>query len=365
MLYTHFLKKALFLFDPEKAHHFTIDQMRRLSGWPGGTRLLSLLYGVKDEKELGQELMGLFFSNPIGLAAGLDKNAEAIPAFSSIGFGFVEVGTLTPRPQSGNELPRLFRLPEEQALINRMGFNNQGAEEAAKGLAKLITNPVPIGINIGKNKTTPNEDANEDYRKCLQVLYSYGDYFVINISSPNTPGLRSLQHGEELLKLVSAVQNEAVKLSGYQPTSKAKPILVKIAPDLTDEELKETVDILTTLDISGIIATNTTLDRSGIQHRHAHEAGGLSGYPLKDKSTDIIRKVYRLTDGRLPIVGVGGVFNGRDAYEKIKAGASLVQVYTSLIYEGPGLLRRINQELLQCLHADGYTHISQAIGIEA
>jgi dihydroorotate dehydrogenase len=363
LIYKRLLKPILFQTDPEKAHHSTIGMLARTGKSQQGLAVMRALYGVDENKSLEQTVFGLTFKNPIGLAAGLDKNAEAIPAFSSIGLGFIEVGTLTPRPQPGNEQPRLFRLPQDEALINRMGFNNRGAKAAAAELATLRERPVPVGINIGKNKTTPNEDAAEDYKDGIQILYPYADYFVINISSPNTPDLRNLQHGEELAKLVSIVQQE-VKLQAvaYGVT---KPVLVKIAPDLTDDELKETVEILVSLKASGIIATNTTVERSGLTHPHSRETGGLSGKPLTEASTEVIRKVYRLTEGKVPIIGVGGIFNGQDAYDKILAGATLVQVYTGLIYEGPGISRKINKDLLRLLNRDGYSHLSEAIGQKA
>jgi dihydroorotate dehydrogenase len=363
-VYKTLFKSVLTHLDPEKVHHQTIGLLANGAKIPGYLAVLQLLYGeTGDYTALEQKVWDLRFNNPVGLAAGLDKNAEAIPAFSSIGLGFVEVGTLTPRPQSGNDLPRLFRLPEDQAIINRMGFNNSGAEEAAHRMASIQHRPVPVGINIGKNKTTPNEEAANDYRRCLEVLYPYGDYFVVNISSPNTPDLRNLQHGEELARLVSAVQEEAGRQASI--VDRKKPVLVKIAPDLTDVELGETVEVLKSLQVSGIIATNTTLERKGLRHANAKETGGLSGKPLTKASTEIIRKIYQLTEGKIPIIGVGGIFNGADAYEKILAGATLVQVYTGLIYEGPAIANKINAELLQLLERDGYNHIGQATGRQA
>lgn len=354
------IKPLLFTQDPEKIHHSMIGWLSRAGDSPAVLSALRAMYEPKADPLLQQELFGLTFRNPVGLAAGLDKNAEAIPAFSSIGLGFVEVGTLTPRPQAGNDLPRLFRLPSDEAVINRMGFNNRGAKAAAETLSRLKQHSVPIGINIGKNKTTPNEEAHEDYRDGVQILYPYADYFVINVSSPNTPDLRSLQHGEELAKLVSVVQQEIVLQSAVY--GRSKPVLVKIAPDLTEAQLASTVEVLMGLKVAGIIATNTTIERGGLRHPHAKETGGLSGRPLTSRSTEIIRQVYRLTEGRVPIIGVGGVFNGQDAYDKVAAGASLVQVYTGLIYEGPGITRSITQELSRLLRRDGYSHLTEAVG---
>jgi dihydroorotate dehydrogenase len=354
----------MFRKDPEDAHHSTISLIKKMGSFSAGRAVLQRLYGVEEDPRLSQALWGIDFPNPVGLAAGLDKNGEAIPGFSMVGFGFVEIGTLTPKPQAGNELPRLFRLPPDQALINRMGFNNRGAEETAKELAQLSHKTIPVGINIGKNKNTPNEEAVKDYRTCIRLLYPYGDYFVINISSPNTPGLRNLQHGEELKKLITGVLDE-VKLQVKKSKQEQKPVLVKLAPDVTSEELEAMVDSITSTKISGIIATNSTLERKGLFHPNYIEAGGLSGRPLTIRSTEVIREIYRLTKGKTPIIGVGGVFNGKDAYEKICAGASLVQVYTSLIYKGPELLRQINQDLLRQLQADGYTNIQSAVGSKA
>jgi dihydroorotate dehydrogenase len=361
LLYDKILKPYMFRKDPEEAHHQTINMMKRVGTTAAGQALLHTMYGVKNNSILTQELWGLTFANPVGLAAGLDKNGEAIPAFSQIGFGFVEIGTVTPKPQEGNELPRLFRLLPDQALINRMGFNNKGINEAAKELDKLKKRPVPVGVNIGKNKITPNEQAVEDYRECIRVLYPYGDYFVINISSPNTPGLRNLQHGKELKNLINGVLNEVQ----YQVANNGfphKPVLVKLAPDLTEEELEAMIESIMDTSISGIIATNTTLDRSKLIDSNRSEAGGLSGRPLTIRSTEVIRSIYKLTQAKIPIIGVGGIFSGQDAYDKICAGASLIQIYSSLIYHGPGLLREINTKLVRLVQADGYSSIGDAIG---
>lgn len=362
MLYKTFAKPILFRMDPERAHHLTIGGLRVASRIPGMLQLFRAAYGSPKAPELRQTLWGIQYDNPIGLAAGLDKNGEAAAAFSAMGFGFVETGTVTPKGQPGNERPRLFRLPEDEALINRMGFNNHGAEYMRELLARLSHRPVPIAVNIGKNKVTPNEHAVQDYRTCLRILYDVGDFFVVNISSPNTPDLRSLQHGEHLQQLLHGIIEERDLQAKQRGATTLKPVLVKLAPDLSQEELEESVKIIEDARISGIIATNTTISRDGLTHPNAKQSGGLSGRPLKDTSTAFIRSIYRLTGGRIPIVGCGGVFSSADAYEKIRAGASLVEIYTALIYQGPGLMKSINKGLLEYLRKDGFSHISEAVG---
>ncbi|TVY08270.1 quinone-dependent dihydroorotate dehydrogenase [Paenibacillus cremeus] len=361
MMYKKFAKPVLFNMDPEKAHHLTIDGLHMVGKLPGGRRLLRAMYGVKAYPELATELWGIRFDNPVGLAAGLDKNAKAVPGFSNIGFGFMEVGTVTPKPQAGNELPRLFRLPEDAALINRMGFNNVGIEGMKRNLRNQGQRTIPLAINIGKNKTTPNEQAENDYRECIQALYGYGDFFVVNISSPNTPDLRNLQHGDDLTRLLAAVKDE-IRTQHAKFAGREKPVLVKIAPDLSPEEVEVTVETILRSGVSGIIASNTTISREGLGHPNRKETGGLSGRPLTTRSTELIHTIYRLTEGKLPIIGSGGIFTAEDAYAKIKAGASLVEVYTALIYEGPELLRQINEGLRKLLKQDGFTHISEAVG---
>lgn len=351
--------------NPETIHHYMIDGLHALEKVPGGLGLLDMMYGVKEAPDLSVDLWGIRFPHPIGLAAGLDKNGQAVRAFSSIGFGFVEVGTITPKPQPGNESPRLFRLPSDEALINRMGFNNLGAEYLADQLEQIHKNSnqrIPIAMNIGKNKLTPNESAMDDYISCIRILYPYGDFFVVNISSPNTPDLRKLQHGDELRQLLEAIMSEMeVQKEKHQ---KKLPILVKIAPDLLEEELEQVVHTISASGVSGIIATNTTLSRDGLTHSNAKEAGGMSGKPLTQRSTEVIRSIYKLTGGRMPIVGSGGIFTAEDAYEKIRAGASLVEIYTSLIYKGPGVNQEITRGLSQLLIRDGFKNISEAVGID-
>ncbi|SFE98623.1 dihydroorotate oxidase A [Paenibacillus catalpae] len=363
MLYSSILKPALFQMDPEKAHHLVIDGLHTAGRVPGMNGMLHAMYGVADAPELAVDLFGIHFPHPVGLAAGLDKNGVAADGFSSIGFGFAEVGTVTPKGQPGNELPRLFRLPSDEALINRMGFNNEGAEAMARKLSQRKIHRIPIAVNVGKNKATPNERAHEDYRSCIQVLYPHGDFFVVNISSPNTPDLRALQHGDELRTLLGEVLEE-IGLQASKLGSKAKPVLVKIAPDMTDEQLELTVSTIKDSGVSGIIASNTTISREGLTHPNAKETGGLSGLPLRERSTEVVRAVYRQTEGKLPIIGSGGIFTAEDAYAKIRAGASLVEIYTALIYKGPGVLRELTNGLKERLRKDGYRNISEAVGAD-
>lgn len=363
VLYRHLGKPIFFKLSPETAHHLVIDGLHTASKIPGVTSIMKGMYGVPYTDDMASDLFGIHFPSPVGLAAGLDKNAEAVDGFSAIGFGFMEVGTVTPKAQPGNELPRLFRLPSEEALINRMGFNNLGAEKMAETLGRLKKRSIPIAVNIGKNKVTPNEEAHVDYAKCISALYEHADFFVVNISSPNTPDLRKLQHGDELSHLLSVVKEEinaqAAKL-GRQP----KAVLVKIAPDVNDEELEYMVNVISNSGVSGIIATNTTISREGINHPSAKEVGGLSGKPLKERATAIISAIYKQTSGKLPIIGSGGIFTAEDAYEKIRAGASLVEIYTALIYEGPEVNRKLHRELRQLLRRDGFSHISEAVGAD-
>lgn len=363
MLYKNIAKPVLFRMDPEAAHHLIVDGLGAFTNLPGGTALVESLWGVKPEESLRTRLWDIEFPNPIGLGAGLDKNARAVKGFTRLGFGFVEVGTVTPVSQPGNEQPRLFRLPPDEALINRMGFNNVGTEAMAVNLRRAGKQPVPVAVNIGKNKTTPNEQAEQDYRKCIQALYSFGDLFVVNISSPNTPDLRNLQHGSDLQRLLDAVMDElAVQRQAHRDGG--KPVLVKVAPDLTDQELEATVATIRQSGVSGIIATNTTLSRDGLRHPHRDQAGGLSGRPLTHRSTEIVRRIYALTEGKLPIIGCGGIFTAQDAYDKIRAGASLIEVYTALIYEGPDLPRKLNAGLAELLRSDGFAHVSEAVGAD-
>lgn len=355
------MKKYLFTLDPETAHERTIAALK-LAKRTKMTGVLRSRYTVHD-KRLHSELWGIHFPNPVGLAAGFDKNAEVYEPLASLGFGFVEVGTITPLAQPGNEKPRLFRLVEDEAVINRMGFNNEGSEHAAANLKAYQNARIPIGINIGKNKVTPNEQAASDYAACLDNLYMYGHYFVINVSSPNTPNLRDLQETEGLRQLVREIQKKKAELEkkGASP----KPILLKVAPDMADEHMRDVVQLAASEGLSGIIATNTTISRDGlINETVKHETGGLSGKPLAERSTRWIKEIYEEVGDRLPIIGVGGIFNGDDAYEKIRAGASLVQVYTGMIYEGPSIVKKINMRLLELLSRDGFSNIREAVGID-
>lgn len=355
------LKPLLFQLDAELAHHLTMTACALAGHVPALPALLgSLTQSI--EPQLSQQLWGVPFASPIGLAAGLDKNAEAVGVFSNLGFGFLEVGTVTPRPQAGNPQPRLFRLPSDEALINRMGFNNLGLEVLERRLQGRHT--VPIWANIGKNKDTPNEQAVDDYRAAVKALYGVADGFVINVSSPNTPGLRALQHVGELHALVSAVL-EVAEQQRVKTLKPKLPILVKLAPDLDERDFEASVDAVQRAGASGLILSNTTLSREGLSHPSREESGGLSGRPLTQRSTEWVKQAYRQTKGTLPIVGVGGVFTPQDTYAKIRAGASLVEVYTALIYEGPALPRRLNAGLLELLRRDGLTHISEAVGVDA
>lgn len=363
MLYKNVAKPFLFKMDAEKAHHLVIDGLQTANGIPGMNGLLKGMYGVNAAPELAVDLFGLHFAHPVGLAAGLDKNGVATDGFTSIGFGFMEVGTVTPKGQPGNDQPRLFRLPSDEALINRMGFNNEGAEAMAAQLSKRKLRRIPIAVNIGKNKVTPNELAHEDYQACIRALYEHGDFFVVNISSPNTPDLRALQHGEELRVLLAAVDEELNRQAAGRG-GKAKPVLVKIAPDMTDEQLELTVDTIGQSSAAGIIATNTTISRAGLTHTNAGETGGLSGKPLRERSTEVIRSIYKQTGGKLPIIGSGGIFTAEDAYDKIRAGASLVEIYTALIYKGPEIVRELTEGLLQRVRNDGYRSIIEAVGAD-
>ncbi|MDG4716219.1 quinone-dependent dihydroorotate dehydrogenase [Winogradskyella marincola] len=336
-MYKAIIRPFLFWFDPEKVHYFTFSLIRNISKLPGFKSLFRRMYLVEDKK-LERQLFGLTFKNPVGLAAGFDKDAKLYNELSNFGFGFIEIGTLTPKPQEGNPKKRLFRLKEDSAIINRMGFNNGGVEEAVERLKK--NKGVLIGGNIGKNKVTPNEDAVEDYKICFNALFDHVDYFVVNVSSPNTPNLRALQDKEPLTELLKALQ-----VLNFQKTN-SKPILLKIAPDLTNEQLDDIIDIVKTTKIDGVIATNTTISREGLQSENKKEVGGMSGKPLKSRSTEVIKYLSEKSNKAFPIIGVGGIHSAKDALEKIEAGADLVQLYTGFIYEGPKLIRSINKALL-------------------
>lgn len=342
-MYKWLIRPWLFLVDPEKIHHFVFRILKLQNNVPGIRSLINKRFNFY-HPDLKKKVFGLTFKNPVGLAAGFDKDAKLIDELADLGFGFIEIGTLTPLPQPGNDKPRLFRLSEDQALINRMGFNNEGVTAAVERLKKRKSNII-IGGNIGKNKITPNESAADDYATCFDVLFPYVDYFVVNISSPNTPGLRDLQDKEPLRTLLLHLKQLSSTKSVY------KPMLLKISPDLTDSQLDDIVQILKETKLDGVVATNTTISREGLRRERSEiEAignGGLSGAPLKNRSTEVIKYLRHNLGTQFPIIGVGGIMNPEDALEKISAGADLVQVYTGFIYEGPGLIREINKTILR------------------
>ena len=336
-MYKKIISPFLFLFDPEKIHTFTFFLIKVFFKIPILGFIIESFYKVESPK-LTRKLFGLNFENPVGIAAGFDKNATHISEFEKFGFGFIEIGTVTPKPQDGNPKKRLFRLKEDSAIINRMGFNNDGVAKIKNRLNKKYK--VLIGGNIGKNKITPNSQAKNDYLICFKDLYNYVDYFVINVSSPNTPGLRELQSKEFLndlfIDLNKLRSKEIIK----------KPILIKISPDLSKEKILEILEVIDTNNIDGIIATNTTIDYPNLKSKNKNETGGLSGAPLYDKSNEVISFISKKTSGKLPIIGVGGISTPEQAVKKIEAGAHLIQLYTGIIYEGPGIVRKINKKLL-------------------
>ena len=337
-MYKFLIRPLLFLMPAEKAHHFTFSMLQAMHRIPGKKWILRKMYSVSDTK-LEREVMGLKFKNPVGLAAGFDKDGKAFESLASFGFGFIEVGTVTPRPQDGNPSPRLFRLPADKGLINRMGFNNEGVDALVDRLKHRTSSDLVIGGNIGKNKTTPNENALDDYQYCFRALYPHVDYFVVNVSSPNTPNLRDLQDKEPLTKLLNTLQEE------NQSMDHPKPILLKIAPDLTNEQLEDIVKITNHTNIAGVIATNTTISRDHLrtpeQRIKVIGAGGLSGAPARKRSTEVIATLREGLGKDKCIIGVGGIFTAKDAREKLEAGADLIQVYTGFIYEGPATVKNI------------------------
>ena len=339
MLYKSLIRKLFFLLNPECAHSLVF---RFLKIFQAVTPLLKLNYKLSHKYDSPVTVAGITFPNRIGIAAGLDKDAEVFDALGSLGFGHIEIGTLTPKPQPGNPRPRLFRLVTDKVLINRMGFNNKGSKDAVKRLAKKKT-PVIIGGNIGKNKVTPNEQATQDYLTAFDDLYPYVDYFVVNVSSPNTPGLRELQSKKPLTELLSALQQK------NKTMPKPKPIFLKIAPDLTFEQIDDIIEIVNTTGIAGIIATNTTITRDNLKTPQSRIKeignGGLSGLPLKYKSTEIIKYIKQKSGNKFAIIGVGGIFTPQDAIEKLEAGADLVQILTGFIYEGPAIAKKISKAI--------------------
>lgn len=343
-MYKFLIRPVLFLFDPEAVHHFSFWAIKLFSRLGLGGLFRQLF--VVDDPKLEREVFGVKFKNPVGLAAGFDKNAKLYNEFSDFGFGFVEIGTVTPKPQPGNPKKRLFRLKDDKAIINRMGFNNKGVFEAVEQLKKK--HRVIVGGNIGKNKVTPNEAAIKDYLICFEALFEHVDYFVVNVSSPNTPGLRELQDKEPLTKLLKKLKNQNKKLAKSFKL-KEKPILLKIAPDLTDDQLLDIIEIVADTKIDGVIATNTTIERKGLKSHLilSEEKGGLSGKPLTRRSTEVIRFLSENSRKAFPIIGVGGIHSPEDALEKLEAGADLVQLYTGFIYEGPALIKKINKAILE------------------
>lgn len=365
-MYKFLIRPILFLLDAEKAHHITTRFLKVFLKLPLAKIFIRKIYSIQDVR-LEREVFGLKFKNPVGLAAGFDKDAKFIEEFACFGFGFIEIGTVTPKAQRGNPKPRLFRLSGDQALINRMGFNNDGAEAVAKrlkenskskirsrvlGTKSETGNSILIGGNIGKNALTPNEDAISDYETCFEVLFDVVDYFVVNVSSPNTPGLRALQEKKPLTELLSRLKEKNIRMCQVETPdiTNPKPILLKIAPDLTNEQLDDIIDIVISVGIDGVIATNTTVSREelkiGKEKLSYFGEGGLSGKPLEKRSTEVIKYLSEKSGGAFPIIGVGGIHSAADAMEKLNAGASLVQVYTGFVYEGAGLVRKINRAIL-------------------
>jgi dihydroorotate dehydrogenase len=377
------LRNFLFLFDPEKVHYFSMNSLRFICRFSFCRNWLRRRFCF-DNSSLERNFFGLHFKNPVGLAAGFDKNAKYLRELECLGFGFVEIGTVTPLPQAGNDKPRLFRLPEDKAIINRMGFNNDGVKVVAERLGQwsivngqsknspftIHHSRLIIGGNIGKNKTTPNEDAWKDYEICFKELFDYVDYFVVNVSSPNTPGLRELQEKDSLRRILTHLQQLNRSMSNEQKAmgnsqlsienktdsplpihhSPPKPILLKIAPDLTQPQIDDVIDLAMEIKLDGLVATNTTISREGLNQKSEVRskkvgAGGLSGLPVKEKSTSIVQYITQKTMGQLPVIASGGIFTGDDAREKVKAGASLVQVWTGFIYEGPMIAKNICQYL--------------------
>ena len=344
-MYKYLLRPLLFMFNPERVHHWSFWGIGLLSKL-GFSSIFRSLYLIEDSR-LEREVFGLKFKNPVGLAAGFDKDAKCYNELSDFGFGFIEIGTLTPKPQEGNPKKRLFRLKKDQAVINRMGFNNKGVFEAVENLKK--EHRVLVGGNIGKNKLTPNSDAKMDYLICFDALFEHVDYFVVNVSSPNTPGLRELQDKEPLTALLLELKRENTKIAAKLNHGKEKPILLKIAPDLTDSQLMDIIDIVADTKIDGVIATNTTISRENLISPlvDTEEKGGLSGKPLRARSTEVIRFLSEKSGKAFPIIGVGGIHGPEEALEKLAAGADLIQLWTGFVYEGPAIVKRINRAILE------------------
>ncbi len=363
MIYRRVARPLLFAQDAENAHEHTLEMLARIShlALPPGRDVFT-------HTRLQVEVAGLSFPNPVGLAAGCDKNARAVPTWPRFGFGFVEVGTVTAQPQGGNPKPRVFRAARHEALVNRLGFNSEGSEAVARRLALLRRRerelPVPLGVNIGKTKiVTGDEAVLEDYRASFRRLSRHADFIVVNVSSPNTPGLRQWQEKDKLGALLGALMDEARSLA-QKRTLAPLPVFVKISPDMADGDMADVVEVALEKQLAGIIATNTTIAREGALS-NVESNGGLSGKPLRSRATEVIRFLYRCTGGKLPLIGVGGISSAEDAYERLQAGASLIQLYTGLVYEGPFLPKRINQGLLKLMERDGVKHISELVGTGA
>ncbi len=371
-IYEKLIRPLLFNVNPETAHEFGIETLKIALGSKTARDFISQKFAVQRFENL--ERFGLQFKNPLGIAAGFDKNGVVVNQLAALGFGFTEVGTVTFNPQKGNEKPRLFRLPEDKALINRLGFNNEGTPSVIERLKKISPNCV-LGVNIGKNKDVPNEKAIENYLKSFDLAHEVADYIAVNVSSPNTPNLRELQKAENLDELLSELQKRNKVLSSAfrrqnaseKPaeagTQNLKPLLVKIAPDLTEAEIEAIVSIALRLNLAGIIATNTTVKRENLKTK-IDETGGLSGKPLQKVSNEVIAKIYKYSNGKLPVIGVGGVFTAEDAFEKIASGASLVQAYTGFIYQGFSFACEINSGLQKILKDRGFKNIDEAVGSE-
>lgn len=361
-LYSSIVRPLLFSLPAETAHHFALSS---LSGALHVDAVRNAVEKRYKRTPFGKlKRFGLTFSNPVGLAAGFDKNGEAVDTLSALGFGFIEVGTVTSEAQPGNPKPRIFRLPKDRALINRLGFNNCGAKQVVKNLKKHESDYV-LGINIGKSRSVPVEKAISDYLKTFGIVYQIADYIAVNVSSPNTPQLRELQQPDLLNDLLTSLQSRNRELAEKHSLTAPRPLLLKIAPDLSEDDLRALIAVAQENKVSGIIATNTTVNRDGLSESSAEYEGGLSGAPLRKQSNEIIRMIYRLTNGTMPIVGVGGVFTAEDAWEKICAGASLIQIYTGFIYEGPSIARRINEGLRQIVSKEGFVSLDEAVGCEA
>jgi len=354
-IYEKLLRPLLFKTSPETAHEFGIETLKIALGSKTAQHFAAKQFAVEEFGTL--ERFGLKFKNPLGVAAGFDKNGAVVNQLAALGFGFVEVGTITFEPQKGNERPRLFRLTADNALINRLGFNNEGAKKVVERLKRTNPNCV-LGVNIGKNKIVPNEQAIENYLASFDLAFEAADYIAVNVSSPNTPNLRELQKAENLVDLLAAIQKRNRELSG---ANQIKPLLVKIAPDLSEAEIEAISDIAQKLKLAGIIATNTTVSRENLK-TESNETGGLSGSPLKNKSNEVVRKIYQYTNGELPIIGVGGVFSAADAFEKIAAGACLIQAYTGFVYQGFTFARDINTGLAKILRERNFRNLDEAVG---